>query len=310
MTPREPDWRDSWEPFWRDYPSPPVKLPPPAHGIKVKKFGSTWWGQRWIAALERLGGGYASRLGRGRSYARQGRVHDLHIARGAVVARVTGTRTTPYEIELHLAPLDAKAWERAIGVMAGKARFAAALLAGEMPRDIDEAFGEIHTSLFPTRERDLVTSCTCPDWVNPCKHVAAVHYVLGDALDRNPFLLFELRGRDRETVLTALRRLRASGGGVRRSRRHRAKPKTLPVDRLPREGYESLRASVDSIRFHIGEPRVSGAMLKQLGTPPSWRLTSPLHALLQPTVTRAAALARELALGKRAEKDPSRPGAE
>jgi uncharacterized Zn finger protein len=297
--------------FWRDYPSPPAKLPPPKHGIKVKKFGSTWWGRRWITALERLGGGYASRLGRGRSYARQGRVHDLKVDAGTVVARVTGSRATPYEIELRLAPLDAKTWERAIHAMAAKARFAAALLAGEMPKEIDEAFGQARTSLFPTRDRDLVTSCTCPDWANPCKHVAAVHYVLGDALDRNPFLLFELRGRDKETVLDGLRRLRASSGtGGRRPRTEAARPRTLAVARLPREGYESLRAPVDGIRFHIGEPRVPGATLRQLGVPPSWRLASPPHALLQPAVSRAAALARELALGTPTAESSKRRGAE
>ena len=285
--------------FWRDYPPQLRKLAPPEHGIKVKKFGSTWWGQRWITALERLGGGYAARLGRGRSYARQGRVHDLSVNRGAVSARVTGSRATPYEVRIRLAPLDANAWGRAIQAMAAKARFAAALLAGEMPKEIDEAFSQAGTSLFPRSHEDLGTSCTCPDWANPCKHVAAVHYVLGDAFDRNPFLLFELRGRDKETVLTALRQLRADlGEPGRRSRPRKERPRTLPPARLRREGYESLRSPVDSIRFHISEPSASGAILRQLGTPPSWRLPHSPHALLQSTVSRAAALARELALGK------------
>src|SRR5262249_11241698 len=179
------------------YPPTARKLPPPEHGIKVKKFGVTWWGQRWITALERLGGGYAARLGRGRSYARQGRVHDLHVQGGVVTARVTGSRITPYEVELRLSPLDDDVWQRAIGAMAAKARFAAARPSGERPRDIAAAFTDARPSLFPTRDRELATSCTCPDWANPCKHVAAVHYVLGEAFDRNPFLLFELRGRDK-----------------------------------------------------------------------------------------------------------------
>jgi uncharacterized Zn finger protein len=293
MTPSDWNWRDF-------YPRPTPKLRPPDHGIKVKKFGSTWWGQRWITALERLGGGYGARLGRGKSYARQGRVHDLRIKDGGVTARVTGSRVTPYEVELRLAPLDDKTWDRAIDAMAQKARFAAALLAGEMPREIDETFTEARTSLFPSRDRDLATSCTCPDWANPCKHVAAVHYVLGDAFDRDPFLLFEMRGRDKDAVLGALRRLRAGaprGKEPRRARKEPARTTTL-AGAVAAERYDSLRAPVDDIRFHIGEPPTAGAILRQLGSPRSWRLATTPQALLQPVVTRTAALARELALGK------------
>jgi uncharacterized Zn finger protein len=289
--------------FWRDfYPPSARKRPPPEHGIKVKKFGSTWWGQRWITALEEMGGDYAARLGRGRSYARQGRVHDLGVKRGAVAARVTGSRATPYVVRLRLATLDRLGWTRAIEAMAAKARFAALLLAGEMPRDIDEAFGQAGVSLFPRSDTDLATSCTCPDWANPCKHVAAVHYVLGEAFDGNPFLLFELRGRDKDAVLASLRRLRAAadepGRHPRAPRATGERARTVRLAGQAREGYESLRAPVDTVRFHISEPAVPGAILRQLGTPPSWRKDVPPHQLLQPTVSRAAALARELALGK------------
>ena len=86
------DW--SWRGY---YPPAPPKRPPPEHGIRVKKFRSTWWGERWIAALERLGG-YAARLQRGRSYARQGRVHDLAVGPRGVVARVTGSRPMPRDL--------------------------------------------------------------------------------------------------------------------------------------------------------------------------------------------------------------------
>ncbi len=194
------------------YPPAPPKLPPPEHGIKVRKFGSTWWGQRWIQALERFGGVYSARLGRGRSYARQGRVHDLTVKDGAVSARVTGSRPTPYRVTIRLVALADRTWDAAIKAMASRAVFAARLLSGEMPREIDDAFRTCRVSLFPDREKDLATACTCPDWANPCKHVAAVHYVLGEAFDRDPFLLFELRGRTKAAVLAALRRLRAAAG--------------------------------------------------------------------------------------------------
>jgi hypothetical protein len=104
-----------------------------------------------------------------------------------------------------------KVWNAAISNMAAEARFAAELLAGRMPQDIDTVFVSAKCSLFPRKSHDLETDCSCPDWANPCKHVAAVHYVLGEAFDRDPFLLFELRGRSREQVLNELSRLRSGG---------------------------------------------------------------------------------------------------
>ena len=98
------------------------------------------------------------------------------------------------EVTLSNATLDTAAWDKAIAAMAKRALFAAELLAGQMPKEIDQAFREAGQGLFPAKETDLQTHCSCPDWVNPCKHVAATRYVLGEAFDRDPFLHFELRG--------------------------------------------------------------------------------------------------------------------
>jgi len=300
--------RDDWE--WRSYfpPSAP-KLPPPGHGIKVKKFGTTWWGQRWIEALEHLGAEYAARLKRGQSYARQGRVHDLEIEGGTITARVTGTRPVPYRVTIRVTPLAGRVWTATIRAMATRALFAARLLSGEMPQEIDEAFHGVGASLFPQRAGDLFTECTCPDWANPCKHVAAVHYVLGEAFDRDPFLLFELRGRPKELVLASLRRIRAAGRpstatakpdagratrGAAGSRRSAA---AVTLKGMTPQQYEAFRDRTDELRFHIGTPAAAGAVLRQLGSPPSWSLRASPVELLYPAVARAAALARELALG-------------
>ena len=185
------DWDD-----FRRFRSEP-KRPPPEHGIRMKKAGTTWWGQRWIEALERALGADARRLGRGRSYARAGRTHDLVVRGGTVTAQVTGSRPTPYDVRIELSQLGDEQWRAAIVGMAAKAQFAAELLGGQMPLAIDEVFQSASASLFPAQRADLVTSCSCPDWGDPCKHVAATHYVLGEALDRDPFLLFELRGKTR-----------------------------------------------------------------------------------------------------------------
>ncbi len=199
----------SWDGGW--FKSKPKK-PPPKRGIKMKQSGSTWWGQRWLEALLRVSYGYESRLARGRTYARAGRTHDLVIKKGTVTAKVTGSRRTPYKVTLRLGRLSDAVWSQAIAAMAAKAQFSAELLAGQMPQEIDAAFAAAGASLFPADEADLETDCTCPDWANPCKHVAATHYVLGEALDRDPFLLFELRGRDKDAGA------RSAAGGARRLR--------------------------------------------------------------------------------------------
>jgi uncharacterized Zn finger protein len=313
---------------WGWYPKPPPKRPPPERGIKVKKIGATWWGQRWIEALERLSAGYSNRLARGRTYARAGRVHDLEVGSGTVTARVTGSRSTPYKVTLRLAPLGAAAWEKAIAAMGAQALFAAELLAGEMPRDIDEAFRAGGRSLFPAKEKDLQTACSCPDWANPCKHVAATHYVLGEAFDRDPFLLFELRGRGKDEVLAALRRLRggverasgparagraaAAGGGAGASRAAAAgagagASETIATvsftGRAP-EDFERFRGPIAHLRFRIEPPASPAALLRQLGTPPLWSLAETPADVLGPLAAAAAALARTLALGP-VEETPS-----
>jgi uncharacterized Zn finger protein len=293
------NWQDGYP------PPPPPKLPPPAHGIRARKLGTTWWARRWIAALERLGAAYFARLRRGKSYARQGRVHDLAVKEGAVRARVTGTRPMPYDVTMRLAPLADQIWESVTRAMAAKALFAAKLLAGEMPHGIDEVFRSCGWSLFPEKTHDLITSCSCPDWANPCKHVAALHYVLGEFLDRDPFLLFELRGRSKDAVLEALRRVRSTTPAAARGRRRQPAAAPAAGDRsgglrlatVAREPYDTFRESVADLRFRIEPPAVEGAVLRQLGAPASWLLTPSPRDTLQPAVSRAAALARDLAFG-------------
>jgi uncharacterized Zn finger protein len=287
-----------------DFPPSAPKLPPPDHGIRVRRIGATWWGERWVGSLYRFGSAYAHRLDRGRGYARQGRVHDLAVTAGVVTASVTGSRPTPYAVRLALRPLDDRAWAQAINAMAGRARFAAQLLAGEMPRDIEGAFASARASLFPVRRADLQTECTCPDPANPCKHIAAVHFVLGEAFDRDPFLLFELRGRSKESVLGALRERRRQAAVRRAAGRPAAPPETpVPAAAVPAGpvAYEAFRQSVDDLRFRITETAPEGAVLRHLGPPPGWTLPVPFGEAVQPALARAAARAREIALAATAE---------
>jgi uncharacterized Zn finger protein len=97
-----------------------------------------------------------------------------------------------------------------------RALFAAKLLVGEMPRDIDEALADCHLSLFPASPRDLTAICWCPDWENPCKHIAAAYYLLAEAFDDDPFLIFRWRGRTRDELLSRLHRGAAASPTTRR----------------------------------------------------------------------------------------------
>lgn len=300
-----------WNRFDRFRTAP--KEPPPAHGLRMKKAGTTWWGKRWLEALEHVLRGDAGRLARGRTYARAGRTHDLVVEGGKVSAQVTGSRLAPYEVTIALAELSDSAWNQAIEGLAKKAQFSAELLAGQMPQAIDEVFVEAGVSLFPQRRTDLQTSCSCPDWGDPCKHVAATHYVLGEALDRDPFLLFELRGRTKDQVLSALRVARGTGGEKPAKRGHPSKSKpadaalevpTVKLGKVKAADYDKPRAPLPALHFSFDEPVAHGAVLRQLGAPPVWAGDAPPADVLAPLVRAAAETARRIALAESSTPEP------
>ncbi|MBN2197227.1 MAG: SWIM zinc finger family protein [Polyangiaceae bacterium] len=288
------------------YESTPKK-PPPERGIRMKKAGTTWWGQRWIEALENVLCGDSARLARGRTYARAGRTHDLVVKGGKVTAKVTGSRATPYKITIELTELSAPAWKKAIDGLTKKAQFSAELLAGQMPQAIDEVFVEAGVSLFPKQRADLKTSCSCPDWGDPCKHVAATHYVLGEALDRDPFLLFELRGRTKDQVLDALRAARGGTGETPAKKAGRSKAAsedatnevpTVKLGKLKAGEYDKSREPLPALHFSFEPPVTHGAVLRQLGAPTNWEEDASPADVLAPLVRAAAETARRIAMAE------------
>ncbi len=199
---------------WDRWPSYTTSKPLKAKdGIASKSrkgaIGATWWSRRFVDILESFGMG--ARLTRGRSYARSGQVSSLVVSPGRVQAGVQGSRARPYLVELRLEPFTDAQWETAVGCMAGRALHAARLLAGEMPEEIEEDFAEAGLSLFPARTTDLATACSCPDWANPCKHVAATLYILAERFDEDPWAIFAWRGRERDALLGRMRELRSGG---------------------------------------------------------------------------------------------------
>ena len=199
----------SWERF---PPSRPIKA---EGGIKARssrgEIAQTWWSRRFIDVLESLGLG--ARLSRGRTYARAGQVLSLSICPGEVLAEVQGSRYPPYSVEIGLDILADEDWATVEEALAAQALFRAKLLAGEMPQDIEEVFGRCGVSLFPTEPHELWMECSCPDWAVPCKHVAAVFYLLAEAFDADPFLVLAWRGRAKDALLARLQELTGPGGG-------------------------------------------------------------------------------------------------
>jgi len=176
----------------------------------MAQFSRTWWGQRFIEALEQFTD--PARLGRGRSYASGGRIIEYTLVKGTVKARVRGSinpyfgvyKEPIYKTSITIKSITAADWTKVIRQIASRADLITKLLMNEMPDTIEDAFSELGLHLLPHSERDFETSCSCPDWANPCKHIAGVYYLLASALDQDPFIMFELRGLSRDDLHTEL----------------------------------------------------------------------------------------------------------
>ena len=264
-------WRGRGD-YWDYYePAQPRRV---KDGIKAKSerggIGETWWSKRWVGVLESFSLG--TRLTRGRSYARQGQVISIDVEPGIVKAKVQGTQPRPYAIKIKLKPLSDNDWDRVTEAMASQAIFAAKLLAGEMPQDIEEAFDAVSVSLFPTAETDLDTDCSCPDWANPCKHIAAVYYLLAERFDGDPFLIFKLRGRTKEQIIEVLREKRAGiSSGESSAFVAGAEDSTDAAGPLLEENLDTFWQAAEALNtfaVHLEPPQVDKAILKRLGDAP------------------------------------------
>ncbi len=167
-----------------------------------------WWVQRWNDLLNSYR--FKKRLERARNYAREGNVLSIEFKGPQVLAKVQGTAPEPYELSLSIDPFTEEDWNFVVETMASEAIYSAELLAGEMPENIEKVFTSNGLSLFPFTLSDIHSRCSCPDPQNPCKHIGAVYYQLGDRFSEDPFVLFQLRGRTKEQILDDLRRLRST----------------------------------------------------------------------------------------------------
>jgi len=168
-----------------------------------------WWVQRWIDLLNSYR--FKKRLERARKYAKEGNVLSIEFEGPQVLARVQGTEPEPYQVSLSIDPFTEEDWGYVVETLAQEAIYSAQLLAGEMPENIEQVFTANGLSLFPFTLSDIHSKCSCPDPKNPCKHIGAIYYQLGDRFSEDPFVLFQLRGRTKAQILDDLRRLRSTG---------------------------------------------------------------------------------------------------
>jgi len=242
---------------------------PVKDGIRTKSkrgsIGEKWWSKRFIEALHRMG--MDSRLARGRTYARKGQVTRISIQKGVVHASVQGSQARPYQVSIALRPWDEKQWKTVITAIANQALYAARLLSGEIPHEIEEIVDKTGTHLFPDSKHDLKTDCDCPDYANPCKHIAAVYYILAERFDEDPFLIFAMRGKNKEQLLEELRNERGTSEEEPVAESASMSP-DLPVPRTA-AGFYGLNASLDDFQVHpTAHPEVAGALLRRLGPSP------------------------------------------
>ncbi len=168
--------------------------------VQGAKLAHSWWGKAWNINLEKYAD-YSNRIGRGRSYIRNGFVLDFKINSGEVTALVQGTRARPYKVAIKINPLEKKAWNEIKKECEGKIESLQELIEGRVPEELREIFTANGTGLFPS-PKEIKFSCSCPDWASMCKHVAAALYGVGVKLDQDPKLFFKLRNAEMDDLIT------------------------------------------------------------------------------------------------------------
>lgn len=277
--------RDQWQTFG---PSTPIAV---EGGLSTSKargaMAESWWSKRFVAVLESFGLG--GRMQRGRTYARKGQIISLETNPGLLVAQVQGSRPTPYVVTIRTAEPTPAQWLQIDAVIRSRVKFVASLLDGEVPPELEDAFSAAGVALFPTTWREVNATCNCPDYENPCKHIAAALYLFADRLDADPWLLLEWRGRTRQQVLADLRGVGAgTGSGDAESGAAAAAAAIAPWWPLVPGTVHPL-ASMGVLSVLAADPPEDPthvlARLDPLpldGTEPSDRLTAAYESLLQP----------------------------
>ena len=253
---------------WWYPPSKPRKV---KGGIRAHSkrgdFGRSWWAKRWAKVLD--GYDIGERMSRGRSYLRRGQVVSIKIRRGMVTASVQGSDESPYKITINVRTLSKAQWMRVTPILFARPATAAKLLTGQMPEDVEKTFDDAGVLLFPMKKNDMKTDCTCYDWSNPCKHIVAAYLLIGEELDRDPFLIFRLRGAERKEILNMAGLYNVVVAKHHANKRKGSQsPEPLPAGS---DEFWGRSATEDYDPGDMSVPEVPAALPKWLGNFQFWR---------------------------------------
>lgn len=280
--------------------------------MPVTTFSRTWWGKRFIEALELFTD--AGRLARGRSYAKNGKILNYNIKDGVVTAKVQGSinpyfgvyEIPYYKTEIGIRQISDKQWVDIIQQLSQSASLVSKLLLNEMPDNIETVFKRFQVSLLPEHNKDFKTKCSCPDYENPCKHIAGVYYLLAAQLDQDPFLLFELRGLSRELLQTELSKsplgqilssaLSAKAPEIQSATTYYTRPQLSSDSEATM--IETFWRGKKPLSTHIEPttlPAVSAILIKKAGDFPSfWKKETPFIEIMEEFYKRVRSKSKEL----------------
>ncbi|SDD78825.1 SWIM zinc finger family protein [Sporomusa acidovorans] len=219
--------------------------------------------------------GLENRLQRGLRYARQGHVLNIEISKSRITARVQGSRARPYRVEIRLKAFPPEIWDSIITIIASQAALSAAIITGEMPEDIENIFHKAGFSLFPQSLKEIAAECSCPDIANPCKHIAAIFYILGQELTKDPFVIFLLRGKTKDSLLADLTKKRSS---LQQALLSPAPDNSLRIENSPQapnlahiiKNYWQTGDNLADLPLATNPPQSPCLLLHRLGKPPDW----------------------------------------
>jgi uncharacterized Zn finger protein len=275
-------------------------------------FSRTWWGKRFIEALESFTD--AGRLARGRSYAKNGKVVNYSLHDGLITAKVEGSinpyfgvyKTPYYKVKISISQISNERWTKIISQMSQNAGLVSKLLLNEIPDNIETVFKAAQVSLLPENRRVFETDCSCPDYENPCKHIAGVYYLLAAQLDQDPFLLFELRGLPRARLQTELSKsplgqilstaLSAEAANLQPSNSYYTKPQSSTASKQEIldtfwHGNKPLPTAIEP----TVPPPVPAILIKKAGDfPPFWQKDSSFIEVMEEFYQRVRNSSKEL----------------
>ena len=246
------------------------------------------WSERWTRFL--LAHGLENRLQHDLRYAQQGHVLDIEISKNCITARVQGSRPQPYLVEIRVKAFPPEIWDTILTTIASQAVLSAIMLNGEMPENIESIFHEAGVSLFPQTLKEIATACSCPDSANPCKHIAAIFYILGQEFAKNPLVIFLLRGKTRESLLSDLMKKRMALQQTALLKQ----PTSLPLAESPEtadpaEVIRNYWQTDDKLTDLIpATAKTSCQLLHNLGKPPDWPDDPDFIEVMEPIYTHVS----------------------